>query len=59
MLRGAREHVFRQWEDNLNIYYKITTHFSLYSSILILYKFFFGYGLHFIWIMLYVIWIQK
>ncbi len=36
----AREHVFQQREDNSDIYYKITTHFFLYSSVLILYTFF-------------------
>ncbi len=54
-MRSTREHVFRQREDNSNIYYKITIHFSLYSSLLVLYNFFFGYGLRFIWITLYFI----
>ncbi len=38
---------------------KITTHFSLYSSVFILYNFFLGYGLRFIWITLYVSVIQR
>ncbi len=48
MLWGC-EQVFRQWEDNSNIYCKINTHFSLYSSVLILYINFFW-----LWVVFYL-----
>ncbi len=35
-----RDHIFQRQEDNSKIYCKITKHFSWYSSVLILYKFF-------------------